>query len=439
MALTETQVVANELERVSPKVPTLFDRDALFYANVEKRPVEKVSNRDMRIPLEIRPGGNFGHYEPDGGDMSRGDGPTFDKAIINTVHLRHAVEWTKKAEIATDDQRKAVLNTFRHLLAKSMSEFRRHVDSLCMTAGDGVLGVVTGVTVNGPVAGFDTLTLTTDGFGARLMRFGQYVNVYNAALSARKSTDPANFPLGTGSKITYHDGPTKTIRIATGITPAATDKLVISGAGVSLVSGSPTLTYPPVSLLGVAYHHNAATTGSWLGMDRGLTPEIRANNVDAAGAGLALSYARLALNKVGDRIGLDQMQKPTAWMHPAQIQAYEELGQLISSIQKMGREENLNLYFGTGEGMQLAGAGIRKSFSWDKKRIDFVLNDVWGRAEMEAPGFHTADGRKIFELRGASGGVAAAQIFYITASFNLFVNNPAACTFISNLAVPAGY
>lgn len=427
MALTESQVVANELERVSPKVPTLFDRDALFYANIEKRPVEKVSNRDMRIPLELRPGGNFGHYDPDGGDMSRGDGPTFDKAIINTVHLRHAVEWTKKSEIATDDQRKAVLNTFRHLLAKSMSEFRRHVDSLCMTAGNGVLGVVSAVTANVP-AGFDTITMNTDGFGARLLRFGQYINVYDTGLTTRRTTDPANFPVGTGTKIVYHDGPTKTIRVVTPVTGLApTDKIVISG-----VTGA-----NPVSLLGVPYHHNSATTGTWLGFDRAVTPEIRANSVDAAGAGLALSYARLAMNKIGDRIGLEQMPKPTAWMHPAQVQAYEELGQLISSIQKVAKEESLNLYF--GEGMQLAGASIRKSYSWDKKRIDFILNDVWGRAEMEAPGFHTADGRKIFELRGASGGVAAAQIFYITSSFNLFVNNPASCSYISNLAVPAGY
>lgn len=423
-ALTESQVIANELERVTPKVPTLFDRDAMFYANVEKRPVEKISNRDMRIPLELRPGGNFGHYDPDGGDMSRGDGPTFDKAVINTVHLRHAVEWTKKSEIATDDQRKAVLNTFRHLLAKSMSEFRRQVDSLCMTSGNGVLATVTSSSNAG---GQDTIVCTTDGYGVRLLRFGQYVNIYDTTLATRRTTDPATFPTGTGQKITYLDGPTKTFKLPTTAGLTAGDKVVVSG-----LSGA-----SPVSLLGVGYHHNSASTGTWLGFDRATVPEIRSNSVDASGAGLALSYARLAMNKVGDRLGADQVQKVTAWMHPCQKQAYEEMGQLISSIQKQSKEEGLNLYF--NDNMQIAGAPIRTSYSWDKKRIDFVLNEVWGRAEMDAPGFHTVDGRKIFELRGSSGGVAAAQIFYITASFNLFVNNPVACTYISNLAVPSGY
>jgi hypothetical protein len=110
---------------------------------------------------------------------------------------------------------------------------------------------------------------------------------------------------------------------------------------------------------------------------------------------------------------------------------------LVSVIQKSAKEESLNLYF--GDGMQMAGAPVKTSYSWDKTRIDFVLNEVWGRAEMHPAGFYTVDGRKIFELRGASGGVKTSQIFYITASFNLFVNNPAACSYISGLTVPTGY
>jgi len=89
--------------------------------------------------------------------------------------------------------------------------------------------------------------------------------------------------------------------------------------------------------------------------------------------------------------------------------------------------------------MQLAGAPVKTSYSWDKTRIDFVVADVWGRAEMHPADFYTVDGRRIFEIRGSSGGVATSQIFYITASFNLFVSNPAVCSYISGLTVPTGY
>ena len=59
--------------------------------------------------------------------------------------------------------------------------------------------------------------------------------------------------------------------------------------------------------------------------------------------------------------------------------------------------------------------------------------------EMHPPGFYNVDGRRIFEIRGASGGVATSQVFYITASFNYFLRNPAEVGYIYGLTVPAGY
>jgi hypothetical protein len=417
MALAETQVVANELEKVEPTVPTLFDRDAVFYANIEKRPVEKVSARDMRVPLEMRPGGLFGHYDPAGGDMGRGEGPTFDKALVNTVHLKHAVEWHKKADWATDDARKSVVQTFRYLLAKSMSEFRRHVDSLMMTSGNGQIGTISAVSNSG---GFDTYTLATDGFGARLMRYGQKVNIYQSNLSGLVHAS------GAETSITFMDPENKQIKVATVTGSAAGNVILLSG-----LSGA-----SPTSLLGVPYHHSNASTGTWLGLDRALNPEIRASRVNANSSPLSLPFPRLAINKLGDRVGIENGMKFQAWMHPCQVQAYEDLGQMATVINKQSKQEGLDLYFDIA---QLAGVPIKKSFSWDKKRIDFIVNDAWGRAEMKPAGFYEEGGRKVFEIRGASGGVAAASIFYIVASFNLFMKNPTQGVYIDNLAVPSGY
>ena len=77
MAVAEAQVAALELERVIPKVRVLFERDDKFYANIKKRDVEKISHRQMRVPLELRPGGSFQYFNPDGGDLGRGGGPSF--------------------------------------------------------------------------------------------------------------------------------------------------------------------------------------------------------------------------------------------------------------------------------------------------------------------------------------------------------------------------
>lgn len=424
--LGQDQVVANELERVRPNVPTLFDFDSEFYGMIEKRDVETVSKRDMRIPLELRPGGRSGAFDSNGGDLGLGSGPTFDKALINTNDMRHAVQWTAQSDWATDDARKSVVNTFRHLLAKAMAEFRRNVDSWCMTDGTGVMAVVSAVSTSG---GKDTITCAgaTDGFNVRLLRDDHSYSCYDTTLATRRNFTgaPSSVP-GGEAPIDLYDLANKQVRFNGTVPVQVGDKIVVSGL----------TTTPPVWIFGLPYHHNAASSGFWLGLDRSLVPQIRANQVAAAGA-LALPFPRLALNKIGDRVGINQITKAVAFMHPCQKQAYEEIGQLVSMIYKQPKDEALDMYF--GDNMQMAGAPVKCSYSADKTRIDFVVADVWGRAEMHPAGFYTVDGKRIFEVRGSSGGVATSSIFYITASFNLFVNNPAVCSYISGLTIPSGY
>lgn len=418
MAQTESQVVAAELERVDPKVPVLFERDAMFYANVEKRPVEKVSSRDMRIPLEIRPGGLAGYFDPAGGDLGRGEGPSFEKAVISTVSFKYAVEWHKKTQWSTDDSRKSVVDSVKHLLANSMKEFRRFVDCQLMTSGDGILATITVVSGTGPY----TLTMSsTDGYGTRLLRIGHKVNVYSSTAAVDRTT-------GDERVITMIDHENKIVTLTGGPIAGITagDKIVASG-----LSGA-----NPVGIYGVGYHHNNASTGTWLGLDRATYPEVRANRINAAGS-LAVGHARRALNKIGERLGMENGLKLKAWMNPCQAQAYEELGQLVSVINKgPSPTEKMDLYFDI---QQIAGVPIKKHFSWNKTRIDFVVDEVWGRAEMKPSGFYEEEGRRLFEVRGSSGGVAAATLFYLVASFNTFVNQPPGLSYIDALTIPTGY
>lgn len=426
MAQDESMVLGTEMERVKPDVPTLFDFDDTFFSKIEKRQVEKVSKRDMRIPLKLYPGGRSGGFDSNGGDLGRGSGPTYDKAVIGTIDMRHAVEWTTQAEWATDDSRKAVVNTFRNLLSTAMPEFRRNVDSWSMTDGTGVMATVSAVSTAG---GKDTVTLNAagDGFQARLLRYDHTYSVYDSTLATRRvfTGAPSDVPAGEAA-IDLYDLENAQVRFNGTIPVQVGDKIVVSGPRST----------PPVWLYGLPYHHNAASTGTWLGLDRATVPPIRSNQV-VAGGGFDLPFARLALNKIGNRVGKNQVQKTIAWMHPCQKQAYEAVGQTVSIIQKQAKEEALNMYF--GDGMQMAGASVETGYSADKTRIDFVNTAVWGRAEMHPAGFYERDGRKLFEIRGSSGGVAAATVFYIVASFNFFVDNPAVTAYISGLSIPTGY
>jgi hypothetical protein len=416
-AADEARVLGAELERTVPKVPVLFDWDDVFYSTIEKGTgVEVISNRDMRIPLEIEPGGDFGHYDPDGGDLGRGTGSKIEKATISSVHFKMGVEWTKLSEWSTDSPKKAVLNYFRHLLAKSMSEFRRHVDSACMTSGDGVLATGSTLSAAGGASGGDRWTVAaTDGHGVRLLRKNQKVGIFDSTLATKRGE----------VTIDYYDLANRIVDTTPVLAGATSgDKLVTSGLAV----GDP-------GLYGVPYHHSNSSTGTWLGFARSTTPEIRANRVNAAGA-FALPFARLAVNKIGDRVGMSQMGNVVAWTHPCQKDAYEQTGQLVSVIQKQARNEKLNMYF---DGFQLAGAPMECSYSWNKTRIDFINRSLWGRAQLHPAGYYTVDGQRLFPIRGSSGGLAAAMIFYLVASFNLYLGNPAMGSYVDGLTIPSGY
>ncbi len=418
MPMDSASVLQTQAETISDKLPVLFERDDKFYTKaIKKREVEIISYRDFRIPMEMGPGMDFSGFDSDGGDLGRGEGPTFDKAIVPAYEMRGACEWTAKADWGTDSSRKGVLRAFKHLVGKSMNEFRRQLDAQCMTDGTGVLGTVESVTT---ASGVDTVVLTS-AFGVRLVRKRQRVNVYDSTLATNRTT---NSP----TRITYHDGPSRTIKFAAVTGIVAGDKIVVAGVSAT----------PPTWLTGVPYSNSSASTGTWYGFDRSTTPEIRANRVNAGGP-LALPFARLAMNKIGDRIGEDNLKAPQAWMHPCQKQAYEELGQLVTVLNGMpGKEKNLDLYFGGS--MQMAGAPVETHFSWNKSRIDFIVPEFWGRAEVTPVDFYkNKDGKVYFEVRGASGGVATADVFYIKAVWNMFSYNPAGSVYIDNLTIPSGY
>lgn len=417
MAVVESNVSALELEKVQTKIRILFESDDRFASNVKKKDVETISQRQMRIPMAISPGGNFGYFDPDGGDLGRGGGPDWDKAVLNSVFIKEGIEYTKLTQWSTDNDRKAITNAVKKLTAGVYDELMRQLDSQLMQDGTGTVGVIDTVAT---ASGVDTYVLTSE-FGARLVRQGQTVQVYDTTLATLR---------GSG-EITLWDVANSTIEVTPAITGAvATDVLIVDG--LSSPSSIP-------AVFGVPYHHSNASSGSWLGYDRATTPQIRSNRVNGNNSALALPLPRLAVNMIGNRVGIENSFKLKAWLHPCQKQAYEDIGQAVTMIQQQNQnksEGDLNMYF---DKMQFAGAPDMPSFSWSKKRIDFVSDEVWGRGETLPMGFYKTDGRSIFEIRSASGGLITADIFYLVFGAQYFVNNPAATAYIDSLQIPEGY
>jgi hypothetical protein len=416
-AQQNANVIALQLEKVRDKVPLLYERDDILLTMIQQRgDVEKVSSRNMRLPLQINPGGKAGSYNADGGDLGRGSGTAYDVAQVTPIFFRFAIEITKLVEYATTGRDKAIENAAKREVGNGMKQFRAFLDKLMQTAGNGVLG-----TINSVAGNVFTMAVPS---GAALVYVGQTIQVYDTTLTTNRGTanvvaaDPIN-----AQTITVDAAPAGTV---------ATDVIVHDGlAGAQ-----------PVSLFGIKYHQNNATTGSWLNLNRATYPvQLQTPAVSAANSALVPSFARLAINKVRKSLGINALEKLIAYMALEQEHAWENLGIGISQIIKEGGSgggaDDLDLLF-TGK-KTISGIPIKSSINADQTRIDFLALNHWGRAVMVDIDMYEVNGNTVFPIYGASGGLAAAYVFYFHTAFQTWDDSPRSGAYINTLARPSGY
>src|ERR1700732_2145661 len=142
-AQANANVIALQLEKVRDKVPLLYERDDILLTMIQQRgDVEKVSSRNMRLPLQVNPGGKAGSYNADGGDLGRGSGTTFDVAQVAAIFFRFVVEISKLIEYASNAREEAIENAVKREVANGMKQFRAFLAKLIQTGGNGVLGTI---------------------------------------------------------------------------------------------------------------------------------------------------------------------------------------------------------------------------------------------------------------------------------------------------------
>jgi len=416
-AMGNAQTVALQLEKVRDKVPLLYERDDVLLSMIQQRgDVEKVSSRNMRLPLQINPGGKAGSYNADGGDLGRGSGTSYDFASVTPIFFRFAIEITKLVEYAGNSREKSIANAAKREVANGMKQFRSFLDKVVQTAGNGVLGTI------GSVAGA-VFTMDTPP-GAALVYPGQTIQVYDATLTTNRGSAVvvSADPISATQKITVDAAPGGTV---------ATDVIVHDGlAGAS-----------PVSLFGVKYHQNNAITGTWLGLNRATYPvQLATPRVNAANSALVPGHVRLAINKVRKALGINQVAKLIAYTSVEQEHAWENLGITISQVIKEGpggSANDLDLLFSGKKTM--SGVPIKSSINADQTRIDFLDLSHWGRAVMKDIDYFEVGGQTVFPIYGGSGGLAAAYVFYFDTGFQLFTDSPRSGSFVDALSRPSGY
>src|SRR6202521_647239 len=145
-AQNNAQTIALQLEKVRDKVPLLYERDDVLISLIQQRgDIEKVSSRNMRLPLQLIAGGKGGSYNADGGNLGRGSGTSYDVAQVSPIFFRFAVEITKLVEYATTGKEKAIENAAKREVSNGMKQFRSFLDKVVQGAGNGVIGTISSV------------------------------------------------------------------------------------------------------------------------------------------------------------------------------------------------------------------------------------------------------------------------------------------------------
>jgi len=410
------------MEKVRSKLQELFETSSTASSLIKRgAETEMISTRDYRIPVMIRRGGKYRKFDPDGGDMGRGSGPKAVHMVATYFPTTYAIELTNLQMYATASSEQAVKKAFAYSLTNAMKEFQVYDDLAFHTSGNGVIAYGTAQTV---VGGKAVYTLDT-AFNTQLLRLGMDVSVYDTTLATQKAVhdaatdyvfevvkvDPAN------NQVTLDDE-------VAGV--AATDKLVFSG-----VSGA-----SPVWKNGLYLFNSSVASGSLLSLSKSDYPQIVANE-QAAGGSLSGVHGMLLIDAIRQKRDDDYVAGLVGLAHMKQRTAWFKLGITMSEWQRGAKDKMLDVVPDLNE-KEFMFAGIRHVIDkhQNRTRIDWFIPKLFGRSILKELDWHTVEGRKLFELRGISGGVAAGMVLYLEQLEDWYNVDPGAAGFISGLSIP---
>lgn len=387
----------------------------------KKGEVEKIGERDYRIPFELIPGGDFGTYDPQGGDMGRGSMPQGNVLIQSYFSFRLNYEIDKLSIKATNNV--GIKNPFTLCVSRGYKEFMLYRDKANHGDGTAVLAVAT---AHSSSSGVSVYTLTASTFGAQLLRVGQPVTVYNNGLTTLNTAALRVTAINTGAT------PTVTLN---GIVPnaSATDKICFSG-----VSGT-----SPAGPRGLAYWISTAASGTTAGVNRATYPAILSKGVDASSSPYAVEHV----------MGLHDL------IFNDRADVAEELMAVCAPAQRAAAYNNMvaiqNIYLDSTKAQavdRLPALKDRSAFMWGgvphmvdihhtKSAVNFIVPRLWGMARLSDADFFETDGKtgpdaRFIQVYGGSGGPAASTWFGLTAEENPYTIDPGAQGVVSNLSIP---
>lgn len=413
---TNAQAIALQHELVRPNLPLLYQQDDTLWGMIkENTEVEVVSSRPTRVPMELLAGGKPRQGYPDGGDIGLGSSFTTDFGTIVPVYIFMAWQYTKQAEISTGNKEKAIEDYVTLTQKRAMQGINVVMECLIQGDGSNTLSTVTGT------SGTNILTVAN----GNAFQDNWDVDVWSAVGGTFRGTVTIQ-SVDANNKQLYLTGafPSGT---------AANDVLLLSGS--SGVAGS--------GLFGIAAYQQNSATGSVMGIPRASYPgKLSTPNVNAANQALTPAMARRSLAQIQIALGVKQPDELDLIYHMNvdMVAAWENTGLNVTQvIQNQLQGSNSQDMLKKSPPKTFAGRKLVTSINAEPGRVDGLCLKNWFRVENQPLDFYEVGGQTMFQVYGASGGLATSTLFYYWWGGNVGNQNVREGVYLSNVAIPNGY
>src|SRR5690348_15971552 len=123
MAVSVIDVVGAQIERVRPKLQTIFESSDQLAGLIKKAGAEKVdvSRYLYRMPLQQFRGGNFHKYNADGGSLGIGTGMLITSLQAGYITTVRSYRVTDEERYTSATSTQSVVNVFQKTLADAMT------------------------------------------------------------------------------------------------------------------------------------------------------------------------------------------------------------------------------------------------------------------------------------------------------------------------------
>src|SRR3990167_2768126 len=165
-------------ERLEPNIPKAYATDPMltnFFKSVTDLP--RVSEKAVRLVLEVSAGGHSGSVDLEGGDNIDGGRSFKVQPTLTCVTIAHARNVTRLAHLATETKEQALEDDLVREMDHTMTEMKIFESQLLNIGTDGILAKISSIAA-APV--YD-VTHADNPFGVSLLREGNKYSQYAAA------------------------------------------------------------------------------------------------------------------------------------------------------------------------------------------------------------------------------------------------------------------